>query len=118
MQAVLNPRLDRKKCAKTRYPELVTKLTTVCDGWIIGSGAESNTPHDYDVFIPLSKWREACAIIPSDARVNKLGGFKCISENIEVDIWTGEMNNLLASHYFKCAYHPQTGVKIIRENHF
>lgn len=99
------------------YAALVNKLTTICDGWLIDSGAERpfKRPRDYGVFIPLSKWREACAIIPKDARVNKLGRFKCISEGIEVDVWTGEMNSLLASNYFRCAYHPQTGVKIVRE---
>lgn len=101
-----------------KYPPLVTKLTTFCSGWLIGSAAavpESNSPRDYDVFIPFKFWQQACSYIPIDAKINSMGGFKCISNGIEVDVWTGDMSDILASNYFKAAYHPQTGVKVIRE---
>lgn len=101
---------------KVKYPELVTKLTTICNGWLIGSSADENneSPRDYDIFIPIKSWREACSIIPKDSKINSLGGFKCISEGIEVDVWTGEMNDFLASNYFREGYHPLTGVRIKR----
>ncbi len=99
-----------------KYPELVTKLTTLCSGWIVGSASETDNPRDYDIFIPISNWRMASSIIPKHATINRMGGFKCVSEGIEVDVWTGCMSEFLASDYFKSAYHPQTGVKIKRED--
>lgn len=99
----------------TKYPELVTKLTTLCDGWIIDSSVDCENPRDYDVFIPIASWSTACGIIPNNAKINRLGGFKCISEGIEVDVWTGDMSTILATHYFSKAFHPKTGIKIFRE---
>lgn len=98
-----------------KYPELVTKLTTICNAWIVGGAVDNENPIDYDLYIPFSKWREACAIIPKDSKINRMGGFKCVSEAIDVDIWTGDMSDFLASNYFSKAYHPQTGVKIYRK---
>lgn len=99
-----------------KYPELVTKLTTVCSGWIVGSAANPETlePRDFDIYIPMKYWLEASAFIPKDASINRMGGFKCFSEGIEVDVWTGDMNDFAASNYFKFAYHPKTGVRIGR----
>lgn len=106
---------------KFKYPALVTKLTTICSGWIVGSAAldpfevVDKPPRDYDIYIPMSQWRTASALIPKNATINRMGGFKCISEGIEVDVWTGDMHEFLSSAMFKAAYHPQTGIKIIRE---
>jgi len=99
-----------------KYPKIVTKLTTLCDGWLVGSSAdlENNNPRDYDVFIPINKWLEASNYIPQDAKINSMGGFKVICENIEVDVWTGKMEDFLASNYFTYAYNPKTGVRIAR----
>ncbi len=98
-----------------KYPELVTRLTTFCNGWIVGSAVDNKSPKDYDVFIPFAKWKEACVIIPKNSKINRMGGFKCVSEGIEVDVWTGDMSDFLASNYFSKAFHPQTGVKIFRQ---
>ena len=99
-----------------KYPELVTKLTTLCSGWLVGSSANPNEtePRDYDIYIPVKYWLEASNYIPKDAKINRMGGFKCISDGIEVDVWTGDMNDFLASNYFKFAYQPKTGVRIGR----
>ncbi len=99
---------------KVKYPELVTKLTTICSGWLVGSSADplNESVRDYDVYIPMKYWREACALIPKDSTINRMGGFKCISEGIEVDGWTGEMSDFVASSYFSFAYHTQTGIRI------
>jgi hypothetical protein len=96
------------------YPELVVRLVNSCSGWIFGSACVQESPRDYDVFIPLPFWRQASMLIPKDAKINRMGGFKCISEGKEVDVWTGEMHELLASNFFNCAYHPLTGIKIKR----
>lgn len=97
-----------------KYPELVTKLTTLCGAWIVGSAADpkNNSPRDYDLFVPVKYWLEASNYIPKDCKINRMGGFKCISEGIEVDVWTGDMNDFLSSNYFKFAYQPKTGVLI------
>ena len=99
-----------------KYPELVTKLTTLCSGWLVGSSANPNEtdPRDYDVYIPIKYWLEASNYIPKDAKINRMGGFKCINDGIEVDVWTGDMNDFLASNYFNFAYQPKTGVRIGR----
>ena len=97
-----------------KLPELVTRLTTVCSAWIVGGAVDDNNPKDYDIFVPIKYWREACIIIPKNATINRMGGFKCISDGIEVDVWTGEMSDFLASAYFNKCYHPQTGVKIVK----
>lgn len=99
---------------KNNYPSLVRKLTTTCNGWIIGSACYKKNPRDYDIFIPLPFWSIACKIIPKEAVVNTLGGFKCISDNKEIDIWTCEMYELFTSNFFKQAYHPQSGIKLKR----
>lgn len=100
-----------------KYPELVTKLVTHADAWLVGACANSGTesPRDYDIWVPVSKWPVAASLIPPDAKINRMGGFKCLSEGMEVDVWTCEMNVMLASNYFKAAFHPQTGVLIIRK---
>lgn len=97
-----------------KLPELVTKLTTICNGWIVGGAVDAENPKDYDVYIPFPYWKVACSLLPKESTINRMGGFKCISEGKEVDVWTGEMSDFLASNYFSKAFHPQTGVKICR----
>jgi len=100
-----------------KYPELVTKLTTLCDGWLVGSSADpTNTspPRDYDIYIPIKNWLTASNLIPRDAKINSLGGFKCLNEGITIDVWTGDINDFLATNYFKYAYNPKTGIRIKR----
>jgi len=97
-----------------KRPELVTKLCAYCDGWLIGSSVTEENPRDYDVWIPYEKWSVACTMIPKDSKINTFGGFKCMSDGVEVDVWTGDMNDFLASNYFNFAYQPKTGVRIGR----
>lgn len=99
-----------------KYPELVTRLTTSCEAWIVGSAAMATckNPRDYDVFVPAKYWQTASMILPKNAVLNRMGGLKCISEGVEVDVWTGDMHDFLASEYFKAAYNPRTGVRIKR----
>ncbi len=100
-----------------KYPDLVTKLTTICRGWIVGGAAnpyDQTPPKDFDIYIPMKYWLEASNLIPKDAKINRMGGFKCKSEGFEIDVWTGDMNDFVASEYFKFAYHPQTGIRIMK----
>ncbi len=104
------------KIKQFKYPELVTKLTNFCGGWITGSAADPDhdNPRDYDVFIPLKYWQQASSYIPKDAKINRMGGFKCISDGIEVDVWTGLLEDLVTTNQFKYAYQPLTGIRIKR----
>lgn len=101
-----------------KYPTLVNKLTTLCNGWLIGSSADpdNSNPRDWDVYIPIQYWSIACGLIDKNAKINTFGGFKCISDEVEVDVWTGNMDEFLSSNQFKFAYHPITNVRIGRIN--
>ena len=100
---------------KKKYPKIVTKLTTLCDAWIIGSAVVEENPRDYDVFVPIDKWLEASNYIPQNAKINRLGGFKMVCEGKEIDVWTGKMEFILTTNQFKFAFHPKSGIKISRE---
>lgn len=97
-----------------KYERLVRNLTTHCSGWIFGSAAnlDINNPRDFDIFIPIEYWSKACSYIPLDSKINRSGGYKCLDNGIEVDVWTGNMNDMLSTVYFSYAYHPNSGVRI------
>ncbi len=97
-------------------PELVAKLTCSFDAWIVGSAAdpENKDPRDYDVLVPFREWQKASQLIPKDAKRNSLGGFKCISDNKEVDVWPGDLDFVLKSSKLKWAYHPFSGIRITK----
>jgi len=99
-----------------KYPELVTKLTTLCSGWLVGSSANPNEiePRDYDIYVPLKYWLEASNYIPKDAKINRMGGFKCMSDGVEVDVWTCPMSELFQTHYFKAAHYPKSNITIVK----
>lgn len=102
---------------KKKYPDLVTKLLNTCEGWLIGSSAnpDYDNPRDYDVFIPIKYWSMACCLIPKDTKINTLGGFKCISDNIEVDVFTGNCEDFINKNkWFTYMYNPTTGILIKR----
>jgi|WetSurMetagenome_2_1015567.scaffolds.fasta_scaffold202402_2 hypothetical protein len=96
----------------TKYPSLVCKLISICDAWIIGSSCIKENPRDYDIFIPINSWKIACKLIPETAKINRLGGFKCISEEKEIDIWTGEFSDIFLTHFFTYAYNPKINIKV------
>lgn len=100
--------------AKNNYPELVLKLINFCDAWIVGGAVNEESPKDYDVFVPIRKWQLASSFIPKDAKINRMGGFKCISEGKEVDVWTGQMDDFLLSHIFTTCCQPKYGIGIKR----
>lgn len=97
-----------------RMPPLVQKLTTHFDAWVIGSAAIKDDPRDWDVVVPFYMWGKAAQLIPPDAKVNTFGGWKVISDGIEVDVWPDDIGRLLAySPKFKAAWHPVSDVKIV-----
>lgn len=98
-------------------PELVSKLVIIHDAWVVGSAADPNNkePRDWDVIVPYSKWNAACQLIPKDAKVNSFGGFKCISEGKEVDVWPDELGNVMQCQKAKFAWHPRSGIRLTKE---
>ena len=101
-----------------QLPALVVKLAFAHNAWIVGSaadlGCDLEKVRDFDVMVPYRYWAEAAQIIPTDARVNSLGGWKCVSEGREVDVWPGDLDQLILSQQVKRAWHPYSGVVIAR----
>ena len=97
-------------------PKLVLDLAFTCDGWIVGSAADplNSEPRDYDIIIPFSSWQNACMFIPPNAVPNHFGGWKCMSENIEVDVWPGELSWIMQNNRMKYVYHPKSGIRWIK----
>lgn len=98
-------------------PKLVLALTYNHDSWIVGSAADptNTSPRDYDVIVPFSEWGKAAHLIPSDAKPNVFGGWKCISEGQEVDVWAGDLGWLMRQAKAKWAWHPSSGVRLKKE---
>jgi hypothetical protein len=89
-------------------PKLVLDLTAAHGGWIVGSAAdpEVTNPRDYDVAVPFSEWQKACMLIPVDAKRNHFGGWKCMSEGKEVDVWPAELSHLMLSSMNNWLWQP------------
>jgi hypothetical protein len=99
-----------------KLPKLVCSLTHNFDAWIVGSAADikNSSPRDYDVIVPFSQWGPASQMIPPDAKPNTFGGWKCMSEGVEVDVWPGELGWLMAKPKSKYVWHPATNTRYAR----
>lgn len=105
------------KLIDNKFGSILKKITTHCDVWILGSSLVDKEALDIDVFVPIEEWQLASSYIPSNAKINSLGGFKFLDDNnINVDIWTGLMGDFLNSDRFTVCYNPRTGIKIGRIN--
>ena len=91
--------------------ELVCKLCYSAEAWLVGSAADSevSNPRDWDVLVPFSYWHVAASRIPCDAVPNAFGGWKCMSEGQEVDVWPGDLSLLLTYGDVTHAFHKKTG---------
>ena len=114
LKIITDPNLNLES---KKLPPLVTKLVTFCDAWIVGGYLYNNDARDIDLFIPFKHWQLASSYIPKDAKINTMGGFKCLIDNVEIDIWTGDMNDFLQSNYFRQCYSPKYGIFIKREDY-
>lgn len=97
-------------------PELVNKLCYAHSAWIVGGAVISDTPKDYDIAVPLLHWREAAMLIPRDAKPNSFGGWKCISEGKEIDVWPADLGDLMTNKMVKDLWHPQSDARFTRTN--
>lgn len=95
-------------------PTLVRKLCFGFSAWIVGSAVSSDNPRDYDVAIPYQYWREAALILPKDAKPNNFGGWKCISDGKEVDVWPFDLHEFVLIHPVKELYHPMSGIHLTK----
>lgn len=95
-------------------PRLVVSLTNQFDAWLVGSAADpkSTNPRDYDVIVPMYEWHKAVHLLPPDATMNSFGGWKCISDGKEVDVWPGDLGWLLQHPKARWALHPRTGIRL------
>ena len=98
-------------------PTLVNALCYGHDAWIVGSAANKDNlnPRDIDVFVPFSEWGPAAFLIPKDAVRNSFGGWKCMSDGYEVDVWPGELSWLLVNNKTKYAWHPRSDTRVIKQ---
>lgn len=99
-----------------QFPRAVIELCYGHDAWIVGSGAFvcDEPPRDYDIMVPLSHWKRAALSIPPTARPNSFGGWKFNSDGIEVDVWPGELSDLMQAAPSQAAFHPKSGVFITK----
>jgi hypothetical protein len=94
-------------------PKLVGSLTHLHDAWIVGGAANPNnkSPRDWDVLVPYSSWQAASGLIPSDAKPNRFGGWKCRSNGYDVDVWPGELSWLIQHPKCIWIWQPRIGVR-------
>lgn len=73
---------------------------TLCynhEGWVVGSTAEyllglrDEPQRDLDILVPFYEWGNACRIVPAGTPANSFGGFKLIDNDIEIDLWAGDI---------------------------
>lgn len=98
-------------------PKIVCALTHNHDAWVVGSAADPQNanPRDYDVQVPFSEWGKAAHLIPADAKPNAFGGWKCVSDGVEVDVWPGELGWIMRQNRSRWAWHPSSGVRLKKE---
>lgn len=97
-------------------PKLVAKLSHYHEAWVVGSAADPNNkkPRDWDVLVPFSKWQDASGLIPENAKVNSFGGFKCVEDDVEIDVWCGELSWIIQIPKCKYIWNPKTGVRFTK----
>lgn len=78
-------------------PPLVLRLCLNHGAMVIGSAAnpENIKPRDWDIVVPFCNWHAACVCIPSNATINAFAGWKFTIEDIEYDIWPGDISFFL-----------------------
>lgn len=97
-------------------PDLAAKLCYgASSGWIVGGAARDINPKDYDIVIPLTTWKHACLLIPRDAVVNAFGGWKCLSEGKEIDVWPSDIGELMTNKMVTHLWHPQSDARFNRQ---
>lgn len=99
-----------------KFDPMVSVFTTKFGGWIVGSAAAPGAikPRDVDIIIPLSQWAKASLVIPKHARPNTFGGWKFVSNGVEIDVWPGELSDVMSSSMTRYVYQPHLGIRYMR----
>lgn len=69
--------------------------------WLIGGavrymlGDTDELPRDWDIVCPFYLWANVAVTLPKNAAANSFGGLKFVSDGVEIDIWPGEIENVL-----------------------
>lgn len=105
------------KKRKKRLPRVIAALTHNFGAWVVGSAANPDVenPRDWDVVVPLSRWNEAAALVPPNARPNSFGGWKFRCGPYEVDVWPGELSWVLDRPATRFAWNPASGALFERQ---
>ncbi len=87
--------------------------------WIVGSGANPDTdkPNDWDIMVPYRLWPQVAAIIPSEAKPNRFGGWKYQAKETEIDVWPDDLDRLMSEHVVgqeMWLWHPKSGIHFKR----
>lgn len=99
-----------------QFPPLVSKLVWNYNGWIVGSaakaGADLSKVRDFDILVPFHDWPAAACLITKDAVPTRFGGWKLISNEVEVDVWPDDVGRFLLKCPRKDMWHPSSGIRI------
>ena len=61
--------------------------------WLAGD--KTIEPNDFDLVVPPEYWHIIALLIPSDASLNKFGGWRFEVDGTEIDVWPGTMQDYL-----------------------
>lgn len=105
--------------ARGSLPKLALVLVNQYDAWIVGGAAdpEQTSPRDYDVVVPFYHWPSVAHLLGGySATLNSLGGWKCVSDNCEVDVWPGDLGWVMCHQAAKWAWQPRYGIRLRKEH--
>lgn len=101
-----------------KFPTLVCQLTMTCEAWIVGSAAKVDIDltqvRDFDVMVPHAYWYHAAQLIPKDAKPTIFGGWECLSEGLQVDVWPDDLSRLLIDSHTSCAWQPRYNTRVVK----
>jgi len=89
------------------------------DAWIVGSAASPETNislvRDFDIIVPFHAWHPASVNIPTYASVNSFGGWKFSINDIEYDIWPGDLGWFMIHSTNRYAWNPSRNIRMEKE---
>lgn len=105
-------------------PPLVTHLAQGSVGaWIVGSRAdftqEPREGADWDLVVPSDRWSDAAIILYpytqyGSVKSTRFGGLRIVVESVTVDVWPGDVAELLTRPFVAGAWHPKSGTVLIQ----
>ena len=100
-----------------RIPRLARLICGQYNGaWIVGSAADpmNNDPKDYDIAVSFSDWQKVASLIPKDAKPTLFGGWKFLSDGMEVDVWPSEIINIFSCSKCEWMWQPNLNIRVKR----